>query len=294
MKKSDKGKMLKKDNENGERNEIHLWKKTYFMILSIDINADCSYLVLRMILKKFLAPILSVLLLTALAYPQSLVELAKKEKERRAKLSGNPSIILTNADLKKIKKSTALTTSSPSSLRQTDSSESPSTSQKLGPRAITSRNEDQIDQREFDYRSKRYGTKVLDSTERVQNPSLSLHKPDGSFAKLEYFGFLDLELEAKNKDGPDIAVYARRQQTGILPFTLNYALFAMDSDGEWKHLGTGSGIQSPEVFELGEVSTTQKIRLLFRDYTDTNIIKRIKPHSEEYHMEIDAVEYLHF
>ncbi|HZX11755.1 MAG TPA: hypothetical protein VFG01_12485 [Acidobacteriota bacterium] len=252
------------------------------------------YLINRMTLKKFLAPFFTIFLFAILLYPQSLVELAKKEKERRAKLSGQPSIVLTNADLKKIKKGAALITSNLTLPQENQSKSLPLKSRTLGPKVNPLQNRDQIDQREFDSRSKRYGTKVLDSTERVQSPSSSLYKPDGSFAKVEYYGFLDLELEAENKNGPDIGVYARRQQTGVLPFTLNYALFAMDNDGEWKYLGTGSGIQSPEVFELGEVSATQKIRILFRDYTDTNTIKRIKPHSEEYYMEIDAVEYLHF
>jgi len=252
------------------------------------------YPIKRMTLKRFLTPFLLVLLMTALLYPQSLVELAKKEKERRAKLKGKPSIVLTNADLKKIHKGAALITS-PSTLPPENQLQSRSSVfRDSGPTVTTPENRDQIDQREFDSHSKKYGTKVLDSTAQVQSPSLSLHKPDGNFAKVEYYGFLDLELEVKNKSGPDIGVYARRQQTGILPFTLNYALFALDNDGEWIYLGTGSGVQSPEVFDLGEISDTQKIRILFRDYTDTNTIKRIKPHSEDYYMEIDAVEHLHF
>jgi hypothetical protein len=44
----------------------------------------------------------------SLAYPQSLVELAEKEKARRAKLKDKKSIVLTNDDLKKISKETAL------------------------------------------------------------------------------------------------------------------------------------------------------------------------------------------
>jgi len=229
-----------------------------------------------------------------LLYPQSLVELAKKEKERRAKLSGKPSIVLTNADLKKIKKGAALITGSFTPSQKNKTNRITSAPQKTGPKVTTAQNKEQVDQREFDSRSIKYGTKVLDATQRVQNPSSSLNKPDGSYAKVEYFGFLDLELKVDNKDGPDIGVHARRQQTGILPFNLNYALFAMNEDGEWTYLGTGSGIQSPETFELGEISSTQKIRILFRDYTDTNTIKRLKPHSDEYYMGIDGVENLHF
>jgi hypothetical protein len=245
-------------------------------------------------MKKIMVGILCLFLCTALAFPQSLAELAKKEKDRRARLKGKPSIVLTNADLTRSKKGSALTQNTSSSIRDDKNMSSPSDIGSRGPRVIASQSIDQIDQRGFDSQSKKYATGVLETTEWVRNSSLSLNKPDGRFAQIEYFGFLDLELEAENRNGDDIAVYARRQRSGILPPTMNYALFAADRNGEWQYIGTGSGGQSPETFELGEISRVQKIRLVFRDYTDTNTIKRIKPHSEDYYMEIDAVEYLHF
>ncbi len=49
------------------------------------------------------------LLFATLLSSQSLVELAKKEKERRAKLKGKKSILVTNADLQNLKKSAAVT-----------------------------------------------------------------------------------------------------------------------------------------------------------------------------------------
>ncbi len=245
-------------------------------------------------MKKIIGGSLCLLVCTALVFPQSLAELAQKEKERRARLSEKSSIVLTNADLERIKKGTALTLkSSPSTQDNRNMKRSPDI-RSPGPRVITSENIDQIDQRGFDSQSKKYATRVLETTEQVRNPSSSLNKPDGNFTQIEYFGFLDLELEAENHNGADIAVYARRQRSGILPPTMNYALYAADKYGEWQYIGTGSGLQSPETFELGEISRTQKIRLVFRDYTDTNTIKRIKPHSADYYMEIDAVEYLHF
>jgi len=245
-------------------------------------------------MKKIIVGSLCFFVCTALAFPQSLAELAQKEKERRARLSERSSIILTNADLEKVKKGLALTLNPSPSSQEDKERINPSNTRSTGPRIITSENIDQIDQRGFDSRSKKYATRVLETTDGARNPSSSLNKPDGSFTQIEYFGFLDLELEAENHNGADIAVYARRQQSGILPPTMNYALFAADKNGEWQHIGTGSGLQSPETFELGEISRTQKIRLVFRDYTDTNTIKRIKPHSADYYMEIDAVEYLHF
>ncbi len=233
-------------------------------------------------------------LCSAIIFSQSLVELAKREKERRAKLSEKSSIVITNADLKNTKKIPALIISSPHSSQKNSTASQTAETGSLSPRVSVSGDDYQIDQREFDKSSKKYATEVLQSTERVRNPALSLKKPDGNFAEIEYFGFLDLKLEAENKSGGDIAVYAKRQQTGVLPFTMNYGLFAMDSNGEWKYIGTGSGVQSRETFELGEISKTQRIRIVFRDYTDMNTIKRIKPHSEEYYMGIDAVEFLHF
>lgn len=46
---------------------------------------------------------------TSLIFPQSLAELAKKEKERRARLKGKKSVVITNADLKKRNLHPALT-----------------------------------------------------------------------------------------------------------------------------------------------------------------------------------------
>lgn len=47
-------------------------------------------------------------LLASFLYPQSLAEIAKKERERRAKLKARASVVVTNADLAKMKKKPAL------------------------------------------------------------------------------------------------------------------------------------------------------------------------------------------
>jgi hypothetical protein len=54
--------------------------------------------------KKILRILLMLLLSSSLLLSQSLVEVAKKEKERRAKLKGKSGKVVTNADLKKVKK----------------------------------------------------------------------------------------------------------------------------------------------------------------------------------------------
>ncbi|MBD3415083.1 MAG: hypothetical protein GF421_11710 [Candidatus Aminicenantes bacterium] len=225
--------------------------------------------------------------------PQSLVELAKKEKERRAKLSEYPSIVITNADLKKIKKRSALKVSPSPSVQKTRINNPARRINSEGPKVIVSDNDYQIDQREFERSSQKYAARVLETTQHVLNAMSSLFKPDGRHAEIEYFGFLDLELEAENQDGPDIAVYAKRPQTGFLPSTSNYGLFAMDQEGEWTYIGTGGGIQSPETFELGEIPKTNKIRIVFKDYTYPNTVRIGEVQQGEYKMNIDAVESLH-
>jgi len=61
--------------------------------------------------KKIIVGISLPLFLTTVLSSQSLVELAKKEKERRGKLKSQKKTIVTNADLKNIKRGPALTTS---------------------------------------------------------------------------------------------------------------------------------------------------------------------------------------
>ena len=64
-----------------------------------------------MSLKKIIVGISLPLFLTSVLSSQSLVELAKKEKERREKLKGQKGTVVTNVDLTNIKRGPALTTS---------------------------------------------------------------------------------------------------------------------------------------------------------------------------------------
>lgn len=61
-----------------------------------------------MSLKKILASTLATFLCAGLLSAQSLVDLAKKEKERRAKIKGQKTIQVTNADLGKLNKKPAI------------------------------------------------------------------------------------------------------------------------------------------------------------------------------------------
>jgi len=59
-------------------------------------------------IKKFIILSFLAILFTSLLSSQSLVELARKEKERRANLKGKKSIVITNADLEKTRKTPAI------------------------------------------------------------------------------------------------------------------------------------------------------------------------------------------
>ncbi len=59
-------------------------------------------------LKKFSIKLLLLLFCTSFVFSQNLVELAKKEKERRDKLKKKTTVVVTSADLKKVKKEPAV------------------------------------------------------------------------------------------------------------------------------------------------------------------------------------------
>jgi outer membrane biosynthesis protein TonB len=60
--------------------------------------------------KRFLASAFLTLFLGSLLFPQSLAEIAQKERERRAALKGKKAAVVTNASLAKLKKKPALET----------------------------------------------------------------------------------------------------------------------------------------------------------------------------------------
>lgn len=58
--------------------------------------------------KRVLISSFHIAVLVSFLYPQSLAEIAQRERERRAKLKGRPTVVVTNADLAKMKKKPAL------------------------------------------------------------------------------------------------------------------------------------------------------------------------------------------
>ena len=63
--------------------------------------------------KRWAAAAVSCLLLSSILLSQSLVEIAQKEKERRAALKGKKTVVVTNADLAKVKRKPAVESPAP-------------------------------------------------------------------------------------------------------------------------------------------------------------------------------------
>lgn len=215
---------------------------------------------------------------------QSLVEMANKEKERREQLKGKNVKIITNADLKQMTKKPAVTVTSPGpGLPQSPGEQEASVPAETQEREAA--------ESEVFYPS--FAMSVLPETLYVDNPDLALYSPDGRFAEIAYYGILELEIEVKNGPGNDLAVYAQRPSDGIQPETMNYGVFVLAENGEWENIGIGGGLQSPETFELGNIRSSKRVMIVFKDYTDQMLAKPYILHSQEYSMGIDAVAALH-
>jgi len=248
-----------------------------------------------MILKKTIVVSLVIFLSSSLLLSQSLVDLAKKEKERRESLTRKSSIIVTNDDLKRVFREEALA-SVPIKIPPQQSLDLPPArkipAQKIPP-AQQVENLDQAGQIDTSGYSVNNATQVLDSTQFVENPQWALDKPDGKFAEIGEFGFLDLEIDVKNRRGNDIAIYARRLKEGFQSETMNFAVF-VELRGEWEFIGFGGGNISPEAFDLGDVRSAKKVRIIFKDFTqDMWLAKPYRLHSGDYSIGIDAIEALH-
>jgi len=100
-----------------------------------------------MSLKRVIAVFSLPLFLSSFLLSQSLVELAKKEKERREKLKGKKTTVVTNSDLKKVKKKPAVSISQPVFYRAPSKKESTSSVKFSSDQAQSSVEKD-IDKRE--------------------------------------------------------------------------------------------------------------------------------------------------
>lgn len=251
----------------------------------------------------------------ALLSAQSLVEIAKKEKERRAALraKGIKSIVVTNAELKGPKRLPMVTVqsqvSSPQGSTQTRQRTTSRPSNQTTPQQKTS---EAIQSRDV-YGYRKNATKVLFSTGPIQNPEFALSSPDDQFAEISEMGVLDLELNAENGPGADIAIYARleagqeiapggNEEDGVPLMVANvdpregywYGVLGMNGSGDWEEIGKGRGMNSPEEFDLGVLSDINKIRIIFKPHNNpVPDAKSFRLHNEENKVGIDAVEALH-
>lgn len=91
-----------------------------------------------MSLKRVIAVLSLPLFLSSFLLSQSVVELAKKEKERREKLKGKKTIVVTNYDLKKVKKRPAVSTRQPVLYRAPSKKESTSSEKSSSDQAQSS------------------------------------------------------------------------------------------------------------------------------------------------------------
>jgi hypothetical protein len=225
-------------------------------------------------MKKGLYLIFVSLLCCAVLVSQSLVEVSKKEKERREQFKGKNVRVITNADLKQTTKRSAVTTTVSESSSEV-SAEPGATESPQEPEAPPSPGSQE---QEAEGRGEPgFARAVLPDTFMVNNPEAALYMPDGKYAEISVNGALNLEIGVKNGPGDDIAVYARWAggQEGMLgspegmPLDpaqgiMSYGVLGMNQSGDWEEIGRGRGISSPEKFDLGSISSIKKILIIFK------------------------------
>jgi len=246
----------------------------------------------------------------ALLSSQSLVEVAKKEKERRAalKAEGKTSIVVTNADLKKPTRLQIRPVQSQVVSPQSRDQSRQRTAPHPSPRRKSSEANQSLDV----YGYRKNATKVIFSTGPVKNPKNALSSPDDQFAEISEKGVLDLEFDAKNGPGADIAIYAHmegsqemapggNEESGVPLMVAGvdlmegywYGVLGMNGRGDWIEIGKGRGLASPEEFDLGEISDITKIRIIFKPHNLSINAKSYRSNIVENRFDIDAVEALH-
>ncbi len=220
------------------------------------------------------------------ATAQSLAELSKKEKERRAALKARASEVVTNEDLKFLTKRAAVI-SRPAGgppLEEVLPAEESAPAEEGGEESPSAAPAGS---------NPPYAKTVLTSTSLVADAGGAIGGPDGSVALIAYGGYLDLGIDVKNGDGPDLAVYAQRPEQGILPETMIYFVFVPDESGEWSNIGTGTGTSAREEFDLGTFKSADRVRILFWEIALYDGVKPQRVYPGEYAMGVDAVEALH-
>jgi hypothetical protein len=283
-------------------------------------------------MKKWISVTIVFILGCTLLFSQDLVEAARKEKARRAQLKTKSAIIVTNADLEQFKSEETLrispsedqnenlqrsaqprpqgkTPTKPSQPSIRQPSQQIDNIDQMDLRVDKGDRLDQLQARGF---STDYATQVIDFNELVRNPEWALDKPDGRSAEIPMLGFIDLQISAKNGPGDDIAVFALNagaesvapggEEEGGIPQIvadfyeegLWYGILGMEKDGDWVAIGKGSGTVSPEKFDLGSLSSVNKVRIMFRQFSNADFpVKFNKTQAYDPIIKIDAIESLH-
>jgi hypothetical protein len=277
-----------------------------------------------MMMKKSIFMTLALIICCSLLLSQSLVEAAKKEKERRARLKKKSAIIVTNANLLSTDRvATPIRPPSrdkPQTVQRATSPRTTPPQQKQPTQQIENLDQmdlkvdslDQVDQMQARGFRSGYAIQVLSSSEQVMNPDFALDKPDGKYADIAIMGFIDLQISVENEPGDDIAIYALHagakkvapggeEEIGISEIVaryygegLWYGVLGMEEQGDWIAIGKGTGMSSPEKFDLGDLKSVNKVRIVFRPTRSSNLPYKIETRqSNEFLFRIDAVESLH-
>jgi len=270
---------------------------------------------------------------STLLLSQDLVEIARKEKQRRAQLKKKSAVVVTNADLGKADREEILRITPPEDQSQNFQRSTPRKPQRttqaqpsrpsvrmssqqikdIDQMDLSVDKGDQLDQFQASGFSTDYATRVLGANDFVDNSELALNKPDGRYAEISILGVVDLQISAINGPGDDISIYARQsgakemtpggeEEDGVpvVPLSFGYTqgfwygVLGMKEKGNWVEIGQGKGMSSPEKFDLGDLSSVTKIRIMFKPFgnADQGIRYNRGPSSESI-FGIDAVESLH-
>jgi hypothetical protein len=254
---------------------------------------------------KNIVRLIAFFILSTFLVSQSIVDVAKKEQERREKLKGKNAKVVTNADLKAVKRAPAVTTpAAPPAEAATAEPEEADLP------------EAQEAERAYDEGAgSPFATEVLPDTSMIKNPEFALGPPDGQYAEISLYGILELEFVANNEAGPDIVVHARIagleemadsqeegipagfigvMQPGIPPM---YGVLVLDDRGVWQAIGKDTGSGSPGSFDLGSIPSSKRIRIIFQylDVPDPGTVgaKLWRTSEKEITMGVDAVEALY-
>jgi len=249
--------------------------------------------------------------------PQSVVELAEKEKARRAALRAKAriTVVVTNADLKKYEQRVRLNPEDETLVSSVsrDLERSPKVQ---SPAALSSKFrvtiEEEIPKEGARFDVYQWATKALASSRFVDNPGLAIWAPNGLYAEITLLGFVDLEINAVNETGDDIAIYSRMAgneefnspSEGGIP--MDMASYGYDAGGfwfmvlvhsdknEWIAIGRGTQDKTYATFDLGEISSTSRIRIMFKPHINADLpvkTQSIQPGKSTFG--IDAVKSLH-